>query len=472
MKLLPFLLLTLPLFAVQEGTFLQYKEAEAITEEKDIREDYQYPLLKDIQAPTKEQELSLQQQVIDYFGTFVTSSPYPGVRATYEGTELMSSLSSVNKDLQILLELEEAMLYLKEKNIPYPDNPRIFLSGQIEVTGIVQKDATGHPESDIDLSDTEIDFLIVVAPWIYGYVGLEYDNSIDPVLSQDRIQNSRIHGDSIFVTLGDFTFSPWYLTIGQTYIPFGQYTTYDAIHNPLTKVLFRTLARDVALGFYTNHFQFSAYVFKGASYADSGNNINNYGATGGVSFNIKTFEAKMAVGVIRNIADSLGMQAFFGNPLNSEKLHHVVPGLNAHGIFTYGNWTLILAYNQAIRNFNRLDVAFSKNGTTFFGPRPKAFDAELAYAFQIMQRPTSIALSYTRSYEALPFNVPKERTTLTCATYVYRGCLLSFEFNSDKLYDKNNRVSNNFARGNPYFINPQNLGHRDYSFGIDFLMYF
>jgi len=468
--LLTLLLVTISVFAIEEGTFLQYQQVEQTN--INPRDTYHYPLLDEIKTPSPQQQISLQQQIVDYFGTFVTSSPFPGVRATFEGTELMSSLSNVNKDLELLLELQEAMIYLNEKHLPYPEHPRIFLSGQIEMTGIAQKNATGHPTSDIDLTDTHLDFLIVVAPWIYGYVGLEYDNSLDPSFNEDRIQNSRIHGESIFVTIGDFTNCPWYLTLGQTYIPFGQYTTYDAIHNPLTKVLFRTLNRTLQLGFFNKTLQFAAYVFKGASHADSGNNINNYGINLGCHFDIKKFDAKIAIGVIRNIADSLGMQAVFGDLFNSENLHYVVPGINANGNFTLGNWNLLLAYNQSLRPFSMQDTSYSKNGTTFFGPRPKAFDIELGYAFKILKHSSSLALSYTRSYQALAFNVPKERTTLTWATYVYRGCLLSLELNSDKLYDSSNRIAGKFTRGNPYFINPTNLGHRDYSFGIDFLIYF
>lgn len=466
-----FIVVTTSLFAVQEGTFVQYKEAEKEAQ-ANPRDTYQNPLLEDIKAPSQEKELTLQQQIVDYFGTFVTSSPYPGVRATFEGTELMSSLSNVNKDLQLLLELEESMKYMQKKQIPYPLHPRIFMSGQIETTGFIQKDATGHAQSDIDLTDAEIDFLIVVAPWIYGFAAFEYDNSVDASLSQDRIQNSRIHADSLFVTLGDFTYTPWYLTIGQTYIPYGQYTTYNAINNPLTRVLFRTLTRDVALGFYNDTIQFAAYTFKGASHADSGNNVNNYGVNLGYHFKVKKLDAKLAVGAIRNIADSVGMQAVFGDPSNSETLRHVVPGINANGNFSIGNWTLLLEFNQALRAFSCRDTAYSKNGTDFFGPRPKAFDIELAYAFEIIKRPTSIALSYSKSYQALAFNVPKERIVLTWATYVFHGCILSFEFDSNKLYDAPNRVAGNIATGTPYYIAPANLGHRDYLFGIDFLMYF
>ncbi len=460
------------LFAIQEGTFAEYQEAQQKSVQAEVQQSYQYPLLKDIQAPTEEKELSLQQQVVDYFGTFVTSSPYPGVRATYEGNELMSSLSNVNKDLQILLELEEANKFLAKEQIPYPKHPRIFMSGEIEFTGFILRDATAHAHSDLELVDAELDFLIVMAPWIYGFISFEYDSFVDPALSNSRIANSRIKEDSVFVTFGDLTVVPWYLTIGQTYLPFGQYSTYDVIRVPMTRILFRTIARDVTLGYFDDLLQISVFALKGDSHTDSGNNVNNYGMNLGIHFNIKEFDAKIAGGIIRNVADSVGMQAAFGDPANIEQLHHVVPGVNANLNFTWKRWNLIGEYNQSLRPFDARDAAFSSNGINFKGARPKAFDVELAYSFNIAKRPSSIAFSYSRSYKALGFNVPKERMGLTWSYHLFRGNLLSIEMNSDKLYDSNNRAAGNIVRGNPYYINPSNLGHHDYSFGVDYLFYF
>lgn len=468
-----FLALSIPLLAVQEGTFIQYQEAskEARSEKETIQESYENPLLKHIKAPTKEKELTLQQRIANYFGTFVTSSPYPGVRATFEGTDLMSSLSSINKDLQILIELKASTEFMKRNNVPFPENPRIFMSGDIEFTGFVQKDARGHAQSDLNVTDSEIDFLIVVAPWLYGFIGVNYDNSLDLARSSSRIANSRFRGESIFLNFGDLSRKPWYGTIGQTFVPFGQYTTFS-VHVPLTRILFRTLARDVAIGFFDERFQFAAYVFKGDSFTGSGGNINNYGVNLGVHFEIKRLDAKIAIGAIRNVADSEGMQAAFGAPSNSEKLRHVVPGINAHGNFKWGNWTFICEYNGALRPFNSADVAFSSNGKTFKGARPIAFNTEISYAFNIEKRPSSITFSYNRSFESLAFNIPKERVALTWACYVFRGNLLSVELNSDKLYSKNNRAAGNVVPKIPYFINPKNLGHRDYSLIVDYLLFF
>ena len=117
-------------------------------------------------------------------------------------------------------------------------------------------------------------------------------------------------------------------------------------------------------------------------------------------------------------------------------------------------------------------MALSKNGITFFGPCPKALDVELSYSFPIFQRPSSIALSYSKSYQALAFNVPRERTVLTWATHIYSGCLLSFELATNKLYSSSSRVLGTAVSGNPYYINPANLGKRDCFFGTDFMIYF
>jgi len=121
-----FILSFTSLFAIQEGSYIQFQEAQSKAEGQDaIEESYENPFLDSIKAPTEVKELTLQQKITNYFGTFVTSSPYPGVRATFEGNELMASLSNVNKDLQILLELSESTKYIEERGLPYPINPRI-----------------------------------------------------------------------------------------------------------------------------------------------------------------------------------------------------------------------------------------------------------------------------------------------------------------------------------------------------------
>ncbi|MCP5506518.1 MAG: LbtU family siderophore porin [Chlamydiales bacterium] len=471
-RLIALCLLTSSLFAIQEGTFAEYQDVQQKNQQEALRQSYQNPLLKEIEAPTKKKELTLQQQIVDYFGTFVTSSPYPGVRATYEGNELMSSLSNVNKDLMILLELEQAIKFMKEEQIPYPIHPRIFMSGDIEFTGYVQRDAGGHAGSDLDLVQAELDFLIVMAPWVYGFVAINYDYSVDPTLSRSRVANSRIKGESMFVTFGDLSYTPWYLTIGQTYLPFGQYTTYNAIQDPLTKILFRTFARDVTVGFYNDFMQVAVFALKGDSHSDSGHNVNNYGMNLGFHFHPSDFDGKIGVGFIRNMADSLGMQVAFGDPSNTEQLHKVVPAIDANFNFTWKCWNLIGEYNQALRPFDERDASFSSNGTTFKGARPRAFDVELAYSFAIGKRDSSLAFSYSRSWNSLGFNVPKERMSLTWAYHLFRGNLLSIELTSDKLYAKNNRAGGNIATGTPYYLDPSHLGHRDYTFGIDYLIYF
>lgn len=472
MKYLLLFAFSAALFALEEGSFVQYQEAEEAAQKKEIEQSYQYPLLKEIDGTTEEKTLTLQQRVVDYFGTFVTSSPYPGVRATLDGNDLMSNLSNINKDLKILLELSQSSAFLRKEKIPFPTHPRIFMSGEIEFTGFVQKDGAGHPRSDLNLTDAELDFLIVMAPWIYGFVALEYEDSVDPALSTSRVANSRIKGESIFVTMGDLSSAPWYATFGQTYLPFGQYTTYDAVHSPLTEILFRTIARNVALGFYNNLFHVVTYVYKGDSYVGSGNNVNSYGMSIGCHFTSGQFSGKVAAGAVRNIADSIGMQGVFGDPRNREKLHKVVPGANAHMNLSYGNWNLIGEYNQALRPFDERDATFSTNRTSFKGARPRAFDVELAYAFNIYKRSSSIAFAYSRSFQSLGFNVPRERMTLTWAYHLFRGNLLSVELNSDKLYNNRCRAGGNSVRGNPYFINPSYLGHRDYTLSVDYLIYF
>jgi hypothetical protein len=416
------------------------------------------------------QDLTLKQEVTYYFGTFVSTSPYPGVRATYFGTELMSQLSNVNKDLQILIELESYKQFLEKRNLPTYPHPRMFLSGLVDAYAFYGNGATGSSESDIDLGGAEIGFLLTVNNWLNSIVILEYDNEQISVFG-DRVNNSRIHVQNGIIMLGDLDASPFYCSLGQVYVPFGQYTTYASIQRPLTRLLFRTLAREVALGYYNGSLQGSVFAFKGGSFQDGGKNINNFGCNISYVLNGDNFQGKFGAGVIRNIADSQ-LQLVSFNPVISHPLVHVVPGAFINANISYKSLRFLGEYISATRPFALSDMGFSTDGgATFTGAHVSALDVELAYIFDIFGKESSLALGYSRSWEALGFALPKHRALLTSTTNVAKGALFSIELGYNRLYGENERASGRVLPGNPTYLNENNAGNNDFSIGLDFLIY-
>ena len=264
-----------------------------------------------------------------------------------------------------------------------------------------------------------------------------------------------------------------YLTIGQTFVPFGQYNSYNGFNDPLTKVLFRTLATDATVGYYDNRFLGQFFFFKGDSHADSGNNINNYGFNIGAHYDIGKAKNFLQVSYMRNIGDALGFQLAFGNSRNTNILRHVVSGIDINGSTQIGDhWFFVYEYISALRRFSPVDAGYSTNsGKSFKGARPQAFDLEASYQFDIGEKPAGISLGWSHSYQAVGFNLPKWRTNLTFTVYIFKGTLLSLEYMHNELYDKNEVAAGQVTFGpggaTPYFRRQVNKGHGDDTLTLD-----
>ena len=420
-----------------------------------------------------EQDTELQK-ITDFFGTLVGTSPYPGVRSTYAGNHLMAQLSQVNQDLDLLIGHDHVEEYYKSKGYNVK-SPHVLLSGKVEGTGFIAQGAGGHPGSSINLTGAELDVLIAYKA-ITGFMVIQYQNFPDPIIN-NRIATENLFLDVAFVTIGDLNVFPMYTTIGQTFVPYGQYNSYNGFNDPLTEILFRVLAQDATIGYYDKRFLGQFFFLKGPSHADSGNNINNYGFNLGMHFNPGITQNLFQLSFIRNVGDGLGFQRAFANSRNTNTLKHVVPGINFNGSTQIGDHIFfVYEFNSALRPFAVQDAGFSTNGgRTFKGARPLAYDIEGSYQFNIGEHPTGISLGFSETFESLGFNLPKWRLDLTFATYIFKGALLSIEYMHNKLYGKNDVATGQvaFASGGgiPYFRLPAHKGNSDNTLTIDLSYY-
>lgn len=429
---------------------------------------------QDAQAITESSSHNAIESITEFFGTLVGTGPYPGVRSTYGGTDLMAQLSQINQDLDLLIGHDKTQKYFAEHNYAVK-NPHLLLSGKMEGTGFVSIDPSGRPMSDIGLTGAELDILAAYKA-ITAFMVIQYQDFPSPVIN-NRIASENLFLDVAFVTIGDLNIFPMYTTIGRSFVPFGQYNSYNGFNDPLTEILFRTLADDATIGFYTNHLLGQFFFFKGNSRADSGNNINNFGVNLGTHLKTENTKILWQVSFMRNVADSLGMQLAFANSRNTNILSHVVPGINTNISVNIGeHWHFIGEYNTSLRSFAVADMGYSTNsGRTFSGARPQAFDIEGSYQFTISEKPTSISLGWSQTFEAVGFNLPRWRLDLTWATYIFKNTLLSLEFMHNRLYSKNDVATGQLAFGSggstPYYRLPRNKGHGDNTLTLDISFY-
>lgn len=397
-------------------------------------------------------------------GSPVTTGPYLGVRSQYNGSDLIINFSSVNTDLAILQQEQQLEDAAEKLGIPLPNHPRLNVSGEVQSQVNYVTNYGGGNSSSVEVSDAELDMVATVNKWVMAYMNFAYTPSPTdgPV---NAVAASPIHIDRAFATVGNLNTFPAYMSVGQLYVPFGQYLTY-MINNPLTEDLGRTKARAVVLGTYPKDgtgIMAQVYGFRGytnispTAVASRSNNINQWGANADYLFNRGGFSSDTGVSFINNIADSLGMQSS-GNPYNiagvggfpgfgntggsvNEGIVHNVQAIDARETAGYGPFTFIGEYTGAVRPFAASNLSFNGSGAT-----PQALDIEGAYTFNLMSKPTSFAVGYNHSWQALGLAFPQNSYAATINVAFFRDVLASFEYVYSSNYSSSDTAGgNNFG---------------------------
>lgn len=405
---------------------------------------------------TMETDVTDKQKFGYYYAPFVFASPYlSGARSAYDASDLITNWPSVNEDLFILKSQVKYTQDLEAAGLPYSDRPLIAISGYVEGRVLGQDDYNSNVRSDVDLSGAEIDVLAQMAPWVSAYMALAYDD-----VYQD------IYLSRAFLTVGNLSKEPVYGTIGKMYVPFGNYWS-DMIADPVTKLLAKTKSEAVELGFYKNGVYGSVYTFRGDSYEGNNTEINNGGVNLGYTLKNDKMYLDFGAGYINNMADSQGMQSTgnnlstfegFGMNGTTENLAHSVAGGDVHGEFTYdikyGTLGLIAEYVSALTAFDQKDMTFNGEGA-----QPAALNVEALYRFNIIQKPSFVAVTYGRTWEALALNLPEYSYVGTFGISLWKSTVEKFEFRHELNYSGDDTAS-----GSGYAVSPSE--RRDRNIGM------
>jgi len=381
--------------------------------------------------------------------SFVSSGPYIGIPLEYSGGNLIINASSVNQDIALLKVRKNIDSHLSAMGIEQsPSSTHLLLSGIVE--GQAKYDRVGGDKatSDMDITSAGLDaYVLGPGPWLSSLIAFSYDNgsgtSSGSFDNHARAQNSRVYLSQAFVTIGNLTKTPFYGTFGQFTVPFGTYSS-NMVSTPLTKELAGTKARAILFGYnpQTDNTVYAAgYLFKGDSHTGTNNKINNGGANVGYKFTYDVVKADIGGGMIANIADSIGMQNVANSSANfngfggvgatgNEQIVHRVPAYNLRGVFGIGEKVNVLAeYVAATTQFSQADLTMNNHGA-----KPKALNTEASYTFSTFSHPSSVAVGYAMTKDALALGLPAQRYSLVYNTSIWRDTLQSLEFRHEVNY--------------------------------------
>ena len=379
----------------------------------------------------------------------VLSSPYIGLNNKYDGSDLASKFPSINEDLHLLQQKQSFHVFYNQSKRALPKQPLIELSGKLEAIAFEHEPFGDNSDHGIDFNTAELAVITHAHRWVSGFFALTYDNS-PSFLNRNRAANSRFYLNKGFITYGDLSEKPYYVTVGQMNLPFGRYSS-GMISASLPSQLGRTRVRAINLGYYdvTGHF--------GQFYFYNGNMAThelNYGVNLGLDKQLrKNIFLNVAAGVLSDIADSDGMQnngnpvlsvsapsVFSGFGLHSatgvDRLEHSVPAANIHTRLRVGVWNFIGEYTHATRRFDPNDLLMNTHGA-----KPSALQLELVRNLKIQDKTANVALGYQSTKDALALNMPEQRYAVVLSTSLFRNTIQAIEFRHDKIYGRSDTAS-------------------------------
>lgn len=419
----------------QEDTLSSQVISHSSGPHANLKFDIDPPLISIPGAEDSDGHLTHQKVLIA--GTPVVSSPYFGVQTQFDGGDLVVNASSVNKDVALLNVRRDFYKALRAHGLRAPSHTIIELSGFIEPVVFFRNDFTRDYQSDIDLGAAELDIFGAINPWTSVFVQMAYDGSRT---MPKRTANSRIQIDSAFATFGNLTYAPWYATIGQLYVPFGQYSS-TLITRSLARDLGRTKERPIVLGmdiresvYHANAsvFAFQGDTKKGGDPTTPPDHINGGGANFSFAYAGTPFFWDAGVSYITNLAESDGMQGrAFGTSQANEVLKHRVPGLDLRGKLGYKQVHVGTEYVTALRHFSATNLSYQGTGAS-----PSALHVEGVFKFALgeAQKPGAIVIGYDHSREAAALGFPQDRYSIGASYAPLRATIVSVEYRHDSNY--------------------------------------
>ncbi len=370
----------------------------------------------------------------------VTTSPLVGLYSAYNAQDLLEQSSSMNEDLTLLKQHQQYYRFLASHGETLT-RPVLVMSGGVEgqLYDINGYNATSK-DRGISLSTAEIDMDALASTWASAFLSLDYDNS--PVSTGSRDPRSTVYLKRGFLTLGNLEQFPMYFTLGETYVPYGKYSSI-MLSTPLTQSLARIRSAAAILGLVEGGFYGQAYGYAGDEITANNSVIEQGGVNTGYTYSFgESNSIDFGLGWVSNLADSQGMQntgnsnsnQFQGFAFqNANNLRHAVPAADAHTTWNLGPISLIGEFVSAVDSFNVNDLMFNNEGAL-----PQAMHSEIDYGVNFWNRPFTFGLIYGQTWDSLAVNLPRYSYAAVMTVSIWKSTIEGLEYRHDINYSNGN----------------------------------
>ncbi len=342
-------------------------------------------------------------------GIMLASSSQP---VSYAPDSLLQQQSGMNEDLTVLKATSNSNVV-----------PHWQISAGLEAQYFdVLNGQPKHPDDEgIALSTAEVVNLIRFNSWLSGFSSIDYNTQ--PITSGNRDLDGHVSFNRSFLTIGNLTKMPFYLSAGRMITPFGQGSS-NMLSTPLPKVLGATLTDTAVIGYDQHQFNVMGFVY------DNHRNQGEVGARLSLSLSptLQNTQIKASVSFINDISASEGMQSngitttneFSG--FRDKSLSKNVRGGDLAISVTQGNWSGHAEYASALSRFNTSDLSMNDEGAL-----PRALQLEADYNWQVGPQPWSTGLRYDESWDTLALNMPQNNISATLSTSYWKNTKQSIE---------------------------------------------
>lgn len=229
---------------------------------------------------------------------------------------------------------------------------------------------------------------------------------------------------------GDF-----YFTGGKKVTRFGKFESM-MVNDTLTLEFGETIEAVLEVGYAANGLDVSVYTYKGDAFVTGQDKqIRTYGI--GLDYEGEASGMSYSFGAdyISNAADSDGITGAFDdetttNTVEEPETASAVPGMSVDLMLSMNNFTFIAEYVAVTKAFETGELDHNS-----VGAKPSVMNFEFGYELEVASVPTSLAVGYQKTSQALPLGMPETRTAITTGFKFDDNYGLAIEYTMDKDYE-------------------------------------